>query len=127
MKNKIMKKQVCSLSRFLLYVSFPMALFFISNGCTKISEVNSPGPPPPDNYDVSISESYIPSELIVSAGTVVIWANNDYRTQSVTSDNGLFDGIVSTGETYRYKFEYAGTYTYHSRINPSMIGKVVVN
>ena len=122
-----MKKQVCSLSRFLLDIVFLIALFFISNGCTKISEENITGPPPPGKYDVSISGGFSPSELVVMAGTVVKWANNDYRTQSVTSDDGLFDGIVSTSETYSYKFEFAGTYTYHSRMNPNMIGKVVVN
>jgi plastocyanin len=126
MMNKIMKKLVCSLSRFLLDVAFLMAVFFISNGCTKISEENNPGPPPPSKYDVSISGVFSPSELIVTAGTIVTWVNNYYRTQSVTSDDGFFDGIVSTSETYSYKFEFAGSYTYHSRMNPNMIGKVVV-
>jgi plastocyanin len=35
------------------------------------------------------------------------------------------DGISSNG-TYSYYFLKAGTYKYHSRINPDMTGKVVV-
>lgn len=123
-----MKKPVCSPSRLLLDVALLMALFFISSGCTKIPEVNTPGIPGPSvKYNVSISGGFSPSELIVTAGTIVTWANLDSPTQSVTSDDGLFDGIVSTNSTYSYKFEFAGTYTYHSRMNLNMIGKVVVN
>jgi plastocyanin len=124
-----MKKPVCSPSRFLLDVAFVIALFCISNGCTKISDENTqtPGPPPPVEYNVSISGGFNPSVLTVKAGTVVTWANNDNPVQSVTSDDGFFDGIVTTNGTYSYKFESAGIYTYHSRMNPFMVGEVDVN
>jgi plastocyanin len=122
-----MKKLVCSLSRFLLDVAFVMALFFISNGCTKISEENTPNPIGSSvKYNISVSGGFSPSELTVTAGTVVTWANNGYSTQSVTSDDGFFDGIINVNATYSYKFESVGTYTYHSRMNPNMSGIVVV-
>jgi hypothetical protein len=35
--------------------------------------------------------------------------------------------ILSINETYSYTFSTEGTYQYHSRINPDMTGKVVVN
>ena len=129
MENKIMKKLDCSLSRFVSGIAVLFFIFSISNSCIK-TESGETGPRVilgPSGYRVTIQGGYNPAEIKISAGTTVTWTNDGPATESVTSDNGLFDGIVSIDESYSFKFASVGTFSYHSRIHPNMIGKVMVN
>lgn len=124
-----MKKLVCPLSRLLYGIVVLFLVFSISNSCTKtIIDENGIVPPSgPSVYRVTIQSHFNPVEIKISAGNMVTWTNEGTSIESITSDDGLLDGIVGTDETYSFKFTSAGTYAYHSRIHPNMIGKVVVN
>jgi len=124
-----MKKLDCSLSRFVSGIAVLFFIFSISNSCTK-TEIDNGGPGITlvhSGYGITIQGDFNPAEIKISAGTTVTWTNDGPSTESVTSDNGLFDGIVSIDESYSFKFASVGTYSYHSRIHPNMIGKVMVN
>ena len=72
--------------------------------------------------------SFIPATMNVTVGTTVMWINKANATQDVVSDNGLFNsGNLTNGMSYNYKFNQSGTYPYHSSINPSMTGTIVVS
>ena len=72
--------------------------------------------------------SFIPATMNVTAGTTVMWINKANATQDVVSDNGLFNsGNLTNGMSYNYTFNQSGTYPYHSSINPSMTGTIVVS
>ena len=75
-------------------------------------------------------ENYIftPATIKVKVGTTVTWTNKDAVHHSVTGDNGgLPDGpLFGQGETYKYTFTKAGTFTYHCSPHPYMHGSVVV-
>ena len=72
--------------------------------------------------------SFIPATMNVTVGTTVMWINKANATQDVVSDNGLFNsGNLTNGMSYNYTFNQSGTYPYHSSINPSMTGTIVVS
>ena len=122
-----MKKPDSSLSRLSLSITILFLIFIISNSCTKPGNYDVTPPPPPSKYQVSIGGGFSPVEINISAGDMVTWLNNSPEIESVTSDDGLFEGILRTNESYSFKFLSIGTYTYYSRMHPGMNGKVVVN
>jgi Plastocyanin len=130
-KIKAMKKIIGSKSRILSGIAILFAILSISNSCTKtMSDGSGSGvyEGPTGINVISVDHGgFNPAEITVAAGTTITWTNKGLDTQSVTSDDGLFNSIISTNGSYSYKFLDAGTYQYFSRINPGMIGKVVVN
>ncbi|MDD1652986.1 MAG: cupredoxin family copper-binding protein [Methanomicrobiales archaeon] len=78
--------------------------------------------------------SFAPATLTVSAGTTVIWTNEDSVPHQVASDPhpahtglpGLLSEPIPPGESYRFTFTQAGTYGYHCELHPSMTGTITV-
>ncbi len=58
----------------------------------------------------------------------VIWRWNDPIPHSTTSDTGVWDSGVKTGEgkEFRRKFNEAGTFPYKCIVHPNMVGTVNV-
>lgn len=74
------------------------------------------------------NSSFNPSMLTIKAGTTVTWINKANGTMDVTSDSGIFSsGNISTGQSFNYTFDNTGTFPYHSSINPSMTGQILVS
>ena len=78
-------------------------------------------------------ECYIPSTLNISAGTTVVWENNDAAAHLATSGtpdggpDGIFDsGMIMGGATYEYEFSETGEFVYYCLVHPWMIGTVIV-
>ena len=78
-------------------------------------------------------ECYIPATLNISAGTTVIWENNDAAAHLATSGtpdggpDGIFDsGMIMGGATYEYEFSETGEFVYYCLVHPWMIGTVIV-
>ena len=78
-------------------------------------------------------ECYIPATLNISAGTTVIWENNDAAAHLATSGtpdggpDGVFDsGMIMGGATYEYEFSVTGEFVYYCLVHPWMVGTVVV-
>ena len=78
-------------------------------------------------------ECYIPATLNISAGTTVIWENNDAAAHLATSGtpdggpDGVFDsGMIMGGATYEYEFTETGEFVYYCLVHPWMVGTVVV-
>ena len=86
---------------------------------------------------------YDPPQLFVTVGDTVTWYNDDKEGHTVTSgegsgrfgwmsDNfgkadGLFDsGRFMPGESWSYKFEESGTFSYYCTIHPWMEGILIV-
>jgi len=72
--------------------------------------------------------AFSPATIKVKVGTTVNWTNKDTVHHSVVGDNsGLPNGpLFGQGETYKYTFTKAGTFTYHCAPHPYMHGSVVV-
>ena len=98
----------------------------------------SPSPSPPaEGASTSVTiptgaeslgnRAYAPDDLSVAAGTTVTWTNTDSVSHTSTSDaNGWNSGIVPPGGRFSFAFQAPGTYSYHCRIHPGMVGTVVV-
>ncbi|HEY5735482.1 MAG TPA: plastocyanin/azurin family copper-binding protein [Nitrosopumilus sp.] len=87
---------------------------------------------------------YDPPQIIITVGDVITWYNDDRESHTVTSgdspgrfgwmdnrDFGTPDGIFDSaqfapGESWSYKFEESGTFTYFCIIHPWMEGIVIV-
>src|SRR5512138_3869050 len=71
---------------------------------------------------------YHPKNADVKIGTTLTWTNNDTVQQSVTSDApGVFDsGLLAPGATWKYTFDKAGVFPYHSTGKEGMYGSVTV-
>lgn len=74
---------------------------------------------------------FLPREIQVTPGTVVIWQNNDSSPHTSTADDinsgeGWSSGTLATGQTFSKTFSKPGIYTYYCNIHPSMRGTVQV-
>lgn len=81
-----------------------------------------------------INLCYDPSSLTIFIGGEIIWKNNDNSAHTVTSGNiiegpdGIFDsGLIKSGETFSFKFEKSGKYSYFCMIHPWATGSVIVS
>ncbi|MDO8716696.1 MAG: hypothetical protein Q7J73_07830 [Dehalococcoidales bacterium] len=59
-------------------------------------------------------EEWSPSTVSVSAGGVVTWANTGNSfSHALISGEGLFNQVLSPGQSFNYTFTHNGTFTYH--------------
>ncbi|MDO8715985.1 MAG: hypothetical protein Q7J73_04165 [Dehalococcoidales bacterium] len=65
----------------------------------------------------TIIEDWRPSTVVVSVGGVVTWLNTGNIQHAVISGEGLFNQILSPGQSFNYTFTHNGTFTY--RDDPS--------
>lgn len=71
--------------------------------------------------------SFRPSNLTVTAGTVVAWTNRDGVAHTVTAREGSFESdLLEQGDTFQATFDTAGTFAYNCVPHPWMEGKVIV-
>jgi plastocyanin len=72
---------------------------------------------------------YEPKELVVMAGTTVIWVNADDVPHTVTSTASPpnFDSkTLDTDDKFSFTFKAAGAFDYFCKVHPNMTGKVLV-
>ena len=77
---------------------------------------------------------FIPLNLEIIRGTTVIWQNEDNIGHTVQSQDAqgniipLFNSpVLTTGDTFTYKFDKPGVYHYFCSIHPWRIGVVTVS
>ena len=71
--------------------------------------------------------NYLKPKLEITAGTTVVWTNNDAVPHTVTATDRSFDsGLIQPGKTYRRTFTRPGTYNYFCTPHPFMKATVVV-
>jgi len=70
---------------------------------------------------------FTPSTLTVRRGTTVTWVNDDLLPHTVTSTEGAFASQAIRGdESFAFRFDAPGAYSYFSGFQPQMTGKIVV-
>ena len=68
-----------------------------------------------------------PDALSVPAGSTVTWVNKDDIPHTVVAKDGTFKSrALDTDQSFSFKFEKKGTYSYFCSVHPKMVGKVVV-
>jgi plastocyanin len=100
----------------------------------------SPMPPPaapsggasssvtiPSGAEVLGNRAFNPGEITVAIGDTVTWVNTDTVSHTSTSNAaGWESGTIAPGRQFSFTFGTAGTFPYHCRIHPGMVGTVVV-
>jgi len=72
-------------------------------------------------------DAFSPSTLTIAAGQTVTFVNRDDDAHTVTATNGSFDSKgLDTHDTWRHRFDIAGTYAYFCQLHPFMKGTIVV-
>lgn len=86
----------------------------------------SPSSAAQGSNQVSINNfAFSPAVLNVSAGTTVVWINNDSAAHRI-SGNGFQSGDLAKGQSYSFTFTSVGTFDYICSIHPSMKGAIIV-
>lgn len=77
-------------------------------------------------------ECFIPYEIIVDVGGVVVWTNNDSEAHTISSGksgqpSGDFNsGGIFPGDSFEHKFETVGVFQYYCKVHPWEEGVVTV-
>ena len=109
----------------LTFTFFIMLLLSACKDNSTSADNNSPGA----NEVVMQGSKFSPAQITVAKGTTVKWINRDSFAHTVTSSSQpqLFDsGNMGANQTFTFKFDSAGTYSYYCKIHTGMTGSVVV-
>jgi plastocyanin len=64
------------------------------------------------------TRGYVPNPAVVTAGSTVMWRNDDSVAHTATSMTGLWDsGSIAPGGTYSRRFADRGTFPYYCTIH----------
>jgi plastocyanin len=79
-------------------------------------------------FDITIHNfQFNPMAPNVTAGTTVVWTNNDTVPHSVVAYDGSFDsGALQPGESFEHTFTNAGLVAYHCGVHTTMRGTIDV-
>jgi len=79
------------------------------------------------------NECYIPYHVTASAGTEIVWSNDDTVAHTVTSGSpqggpdGIFDSsILAGGLKFSVTLDEAGKYPYYCIVHPWMVGNITI-
>jgi plastocyanin len=76
---------------------------------------------------VDIKNFMFEMDVTVTSGSTVTWRNMDGEPHTVASTDGLFHShALDEGDSYSFKFEKPGVYTYICSIHPKMKATVTV-
>ena len=70
---------------------------------------------------------FVQDSITVAPGTTVTWTNTGQAPHTVTADSGAWTSeTLENGESFSFTFSKPGTFTYHCKIHPKMIGTIIV-
>ena len=73
------------------------------------------------------SSSFSPGSITVSEGTLVTWINQDSQPHTATAIGAFDSGVIPpNGGRWSWVASIAGTFDYHSQLQPSMAGSITV-
>jgi plastocyanin len=104
-----------------LVVSLPLAAL--------VMVASAPRAQAASTVSVEISNfAFQPATVTIQVGDTVTWTNLDSapHTATDTASSPLFDGVMSTGQSFSYTFTRAGTIDYFCTYHPEMTGTVIV-
>ena len=90
------------------------------------TDLENPSHKTEENAVVIDNFAFEPDELIIDAGTEVIWKQNDDVAHTIVSEGLIKSEILNKGDEFSFTFSEKGEYGYSCGIHPSMKGKVIV-
>lgn len=133
-------------ARNLLLAPLAAALLATACGGSPATEPAAGGAARAEPVEVVVQDfAYDPSPVSVSAGTTIMWTNDDAILHTVTSGrardqgvpgvseqrdaqpDGIFDGpLPEEDATFSFTFEETGTFSYYCAVHAGMRGEVIV-
>lgn len=116
------------IQRALLLLAIPLIFFSCQKIETQVDSITgfNSGSPPANEVWIQ-GMAFIPTTIVITAGSTIKFVNKDVNKHTVTADNNSFDsGTLSNGSTYSRSFN-AGIYSYHCTIFPQLKGTVIAN
>ncbi len=107
-----------------ILAALPLIMTLTSDRATGVGD----GAPPAVDVYIEITDAgFLPASSVFMAGANVHWTNNATATQSVTSDEGLFDsGPLAPGDGFTINIAIPGHHSYHSTDSPAFMGVLKV-
>jgi plastocyanin len=89
---------------------------------------NAPSPPASARVVRIRDFAFDAATVSATAGTTVWWINCEnpgVPSHTTTSDSGIWDSpLLAPGDTYSRTFQAAGSFPYHCKPHPNMLGTV---
>jgi len=80
-----------------------------------------------DDQKVTIDNfAFSPPSLTVSAGSEVTWTNQDDIPHSIVLPGVTHSKPLDSNDSFSYRFDKTGTYSYICGLHPHMHGEIVV-
>ena len=71
--------------------------------------------------------AFVPVKLTITAGTTVVFVNDDDEPHTATAANKAFDSeAIDTKKSWKHAFARPGTFAYYCELHPQMRGQIVV-
>lgn len=115
---------VTRISRLLVTTGLALTLAACGGGAGAAVDTS---PAATTSVELPKSYKFVPTAIVVPAGSTVTWANHDDFTHNVTLPDGTPALTMRPGESATHTFETAGTFDYLCSLHPKdMRGRVVV-
>lgn len=127
-KLKIMK--IVAIIIIILLVVFGVYFLFLGKASAPANQPSAPNTTNPASVTagstVAINNfAFSPSTLTVKKSDTVTWINEDSTTHTIKSDT-FNSGSLNKGDTFKFQFSQAGTFSYSCGIHPFMQGTIIV-
>lgn len=111
------------ISTFVIIISIPDILIVASYAQPVGKEILL-GPNPFKGGD----DTYTLDSVTIDKDDTVMWINKDFGIHTITENQGSFSSKdLRPDQSFEYTFENVGTYGYHCKLHPEMMGKIIVN
>ena len=94
-----------------------IGLLLITGACSPASKAPTTALIKIEIIGTDLVEYWRPSTVAVSICGVVTWLNTGPNQRTVISGEGLFNQILSPGQSFNYTFSHGGTFTFHDDPN----------
>ena len=77
-----------------------------------------------------IGNRFVPETIVVPAGTIVVWTNEDYDSGEwhdvISEDGSIFADVFGPGQSYAFTFITPGVYNYYCDLHAGMFVTVIM-
>ena len=115
----------CRMRIIRVMVAILIVILLILAACTRLAPT-APIPVPSPEEVLIFGREFRPGILTVPVGTKVTWISKELEGHTVTSNTGLFNGVLASFGSFSYTFTERGSFEYRCEIRSEMSGTVIV-
>ncbi len=120
-----MKRVIAMKLTSIIIVALVGAVLLLPLGCAPDADIDVEDVVPGDVTVGMAGSTFQPSNVTITVGESVTWANDDAVIHTVVGET-FSSGNIAPGATFTHTFDEPGIYEYECTIHPGMIGTVTV-